>query len=232
MPERLPSVHTTDKRLSETLRVTEIYESIQGESTWAGLPCVFVRLARCNLRCRWCDTAYSFHGGTKRSIAEILQAVEDAGANLVEITGGEPLAQKACVPLADLLLEMGRTVLVETSGSLPIAPLPARVIKIMDLKCPDSGECDRNYWPNIDALNPERDEVKFVLASRRDYEWSRDIIQRYNLGERCRCVLLSPVLGEVEAQAIAAWILEDRLDGVRLQLQMHKFIWPPDQRGV
>ena len=166
------------------------------------------------------------------TVNEVLVEVSKLHCSLVTITGGEPLLQEEVLPFIDELILRGCRVLVETNGSLSVSRLSPDVVKVVDLKCPDSGECDRNYWPNIDALNPEWDEVKFVLASRRDYEWSRDIIQRYNLGERCRCVLLSPVLGEVEAQAIAAWILEDRLDGVRLQLQMHKFIWPPDQRGV
>lgn len=223
---------TTDPRLAQTLRMIEIYCSVQGESTWAGLPCVFIRLARCNLRCRWCDTTYSFHGGEKQTLAEILRATLAFGVSLVELTGGEPLAQKECVPLAELLLEAGCTVLIETSGSLPIHTLPEPVVRIMDLKCPDSAMSAHNDWSNMDHLRADRDEVKFVLASRRDYEWSRDVVRRYNLTQRCRAVLFSPVFGEVDPKDIVTWMLEDGLNAVRFQLQMHKFIWPPNERGV
>jgi 7-carboxy-7-deazaguanine synthase len=223
---------TTDPRLSQTLRMIEIYCSVQGESTWAGLPCVFIRLARCNLRCRWCDTTYSFHGGEKQTLDEILHATLAFGVPLVELTGGEPLAQKECVPLAELLLEAGCTVLIETSGSLPINTLPDPVIRIMDLKCPDSDMERFNDWANIAHLKADRDEVKFVIASRRDYEWSRDTVRRYNLTQCCRAVLFSPVFGEVDPKDIVTWMLEDGLNAVRFQLQMHKFIWPPNERGV
>jgi 7-carboxy-7-deazaguanine synthase len=223
---------TTDPRLTQTLRMIEIYCSVQGESTWAGLPCVFIRLARCNLRCRWCDTTYSFHGGEKQTLEEILRATLAFGVPLVELTGGEPLAQKECVPLAELLLEAGCTVLIETSGSLPINTLPDPVIRIMDLKCPDSGMERFNDWANIEHLKAHRDEVKFVIASRRDYEWSRDTVRRYNLTQCCRAVLFSPVFGEVDPKDIVTWMLEDGLNAVRFQLQMHKFIWPPNERGV
>lgn len=215
-----------------TVRMNEIYCSVQGESTWAGLPCVFIRLARCNLRCRWCDTAYSFYGGENQTIASILEQVASFGVPLVELTGGEPLAQKSCIPLAEALLEAGYTVLIETSGSLPINSLPDAVVRIMDLKCPDSDMSKHNDWSNIDYLQSDRDEVKFVIASRRDYEWSRDVVRRYNLTERCKAVLFSPVFGEVDPKAIVDWMLEDDLNAVRFQLQMHKFIWPPDERGV
>lgn len=217
--------------MSDTLRITEIYHSIQGESTWAGLPCTFVRLARCNLRCVWCDTTYSFYGGTPTSIDDIVAECDGYNCSLVEITGGEPLAQKdGCVDLCQRLIDQGYTVLIETSGSLPIAPLPAEVIKIMDLKCPDSGECDKNDYSNIEALSPD-DEVKFVLASRRDYEWARDQIREYELAQRCKAVLFSPVFGSIEPKDIVDWITQDKLP-VRFQLQMHKFIWPPDMKGV
>ncbi len=221
-----------DARRTETLRLTEIYCSVQGESTWAGLPCVFIRLARCNLRCRWCDTTYSFHGGEKQTLGAILDAVGDYNVPLVEITGGEPLAQKECVPLAELLVEAGYTVLIETSGSLPINTLPDAVVRIMDLKCPDSDMSQHNDWSNIPHLRADRDEVKFVLAGRRDYEWSRDAVRQYNLTDCCKAVLFSPVFGEVEPKDIVDWMLEDGLDRVRFQLQMHKFIWPPSERGV
>lgn len=226
------STTETDTRLAETLRITEIYCSVQGESTWAGLPCVFIRLARCNLRCRWCDTTFSFYGGTKRTLADILEETRGFGVPLVEITGGEPLAQAECIPLAELLLEAGHTVLIETSGSLPINTLPDAVVRIMDFKCPDSDMADRNDWSNVDYLRPDRDEVKFVIASRRDYEWSRDVVRRYNLAKRCKAVLFSPVFGEVDPKDIVDWMLADGLNDVRFQLQMHKFIWPPDERGV
>lgn len=215
-----------------TVRMNEIYCSVQGESTWAGLPCVFIRLARCNLRCRWCDTTYSFHGGENQTIEAILAQVASFGVPLVELTGGEPLAQKSCIPLAEALLDAGYNVLIETSGSLPINTLPDAVVRIMDLKCPDSDMSKHNDWSNIDYLQPDRDEVKFVIASRRDYEWSRDVVRQYNLTDRCKAVLFSPVFGEVDPKAIVDWMLEDDLNAVRFQLQMHKFIWPPDERGV
>ena len=216
--------------LEKTLRIYEIYASIQGESTWAGAPCTFVRLARCHLRCVWCDTAYAFSGGETQTIGSILERCEALGCPLVEITGGEPLIQKNCPILAQGLLDRGHTVLVETSGSLPIDVLPEGAIRIMDLKCPDSGVCDANDWSNIDALR-SRDEVKFVIASRGDYEWSRDTVAEYALPSRCNAVLFSPAYGLLEPKALAEWITEDRLD-VRFQLQMHKYVWPPDQRGV
>lgn len=216
--------------LKQTLRIYEIYASIQGESTWVGAPCTFVRLARCHLRCVWCDTAYAFTGGEMTTIESIVEQCESLGCPLVEITGGEPLLQKECPVLAQRLLDRGFTVLVETSGSLPINVLPEGVIRIMDLKCPDSGECDANDWSNIDALR-SRDEVKFVIASRDDYEWSRNTVTEHGLSSRCNAVLFAPAYGLVEPKTLAEWITEDRLE-VRFQLQMHKYVWPPDQRGV
>ncbi len=216
---------------NRTLLVNEIYRSIQGESTWAGLPCVFVRLARCNLRCTWCDTAYAFHGGEKQTLARIMEQVAAHDTPLVEITGGEPLAQADCPALAELLLAEGYTVLVETSGSLPIDTLPDGAIRIMDLKCPGSGEVECNHWPNLDFLDSERDEVKFVLAGREDYEWSRDVVRRYTLEKRCRAVLFSTVFGQLEVRQLVSWVLEDHLP-VRVQIQLHKLIWSPDQRRV
>lgn len=220
-----------DPRLDETLRVTELYRSIQGESTWAGLPCVFVRLTGCPLRCVWCDTEYAFYGGEHVPMREILDRVAALNTKLVEITGGEPLAQKACGTLAELLIERGYMVLVETSGALPIDRLPDAAIKIMDLKCPDSGECGKNDWSNIGRLSAERDEVKFVIAGRRDYEWARGVVREHRLETRCKCVLFSPVFGVVAPRELAAWILEDGLP-VRFQLQLHKLVWSPDARGV
>ena len=213
-----------------SLRITEIYHSIQGESTWAGLPCTFVRLARCNLRCTWCDTAYSFYGGESMSIDSIMDCCRELNCKLVEITGGEPLAQSNCIILAQRLVDEGYTVLIETSGSLPIAPLPAEVIKIMDLKCPGSGESAKNDYSNIEALS-HLDEVKFVITNREDYDWANEQVKTFKLVERCKAVLYSPVFGHIEPKTMVEWITEDAL-GIRFQLQMHKFIWPPDQKGV
>jgi 7-carboxy-7-deazaguanine synthase len=212
------------------LTVTEIFKSIQGESTWAGLPCIFVRLTGCNLRCAYCDTRYAYEGGTRMSIRKILERCEALGNKLVEITGGEPLMQDGCALLAEYLLERGYTVLVETNGTLPIRRLPAAVIKIMDIKSPSSGMSDQTDWTNIEVLST-RDEVKFVIGHRTDYEWSREVVRRYDLTPRCAAVLFSPVFGVLEPDALAAWILEDGL-AVRLQLQLHNYIWSPDQRGL
>lgn len=213
-----------------TLRITEIYKSIQGESTWAGLPCIFVRLARCHLRCVWCDTAYAFYGGEKVSIADIVKTCSELDCQLVEITGGEPLVQAECPGLAQALLDAGFIVLVETSGTLPIRLLPDKAIAIMDLKCPGSGESEKNDWSNVEALSM-LDEVKFVIADRADYDWSRDVVRKYGLSDRCNAVLFSPVFDSVAPADLAQWIIDDSLD-VRFQLQMHKFVWPPDARGV
>ena len=223
-------MHTSTESGLKTVRLTEIYKSVQGESTWAGLPCIFVRLSGCPLRCVWCDTEYAFYGGDKISVEDVVRKCGELDCPLVEITGGEPLAQPACVDLAAALLGEGYTVLIETSGSLPIGVLPDGVVTIMDLKCPDSGECEKNDWSNIDALSP-KDEVKFVIASRRDYEWSRDIVREHALNERCNAVLFSPVFDAISPADLVQWILDDRLD-VRFQLQLHKFVWPPDERGV
>jgi len=213
-----------------TLTVTEIFKSVQGESTWAGLPCVFVRLTGCNLRCVWCDTEYAFYGGEKRTVADVVEACAAFGCPLVEITGGEPLLQKHCATLAQALLDRGFTVLCETSGALPIDRLPEDVIKIMDLKCPGSGEVDQNDWANIGRLS-RRDEVKFVIADRADYEWARSAVRDRDLALKCRQVLFSPVFGSVDPKALVGWILADNLP-VRFQLQLHKFVWPPDTKGV
>jgi 7-carboxy-7-deazaguanine synthase len=213
-----------------TLQVTEIFKSIQGESTWAGLPCVFVRLTGCNLRCAWCDTGYAFEGGLAMTTRAIVDRCEALSGPLVEITGGEPLMQQDCPALAACLLERGFTVLCETNGSLPIERLPGEVVKIMDLKCPDSGESAHINWPNVDALG-SRDEVKFVIASRGDYEWGRAMVEEHNLGTRCHAVLFSPVPGLMDPQQLAEWIVADGL-AVRLQMQLHRYIWPDKSRGV
>ena len=229
--------------------ITEIFKSIQGESTRAGLPCVFVRLTGCNLRCTWCDTAYAFHGGTKMGVNEVLRRVDElAGRNdsmegswpaipLVELTGGEPLLQEEIYPLAERLLEAGYGVMVETSGERFIGRLPREVIKIVDVKCPDSGEPDTFDARNLGALSAN-DEVKFVISTRRDYEFAREFAREHRLAERVRQVLFSPVFEDpgrkwpgLSARTLSEWILEDRLP-VRLGLQLHKFIWDPATKGV
>lgn len=214
----------------KTLTVNEIYQSIQGESTWAGRPCVFVRLTFCDLRCNYCDTEYAFYEGKKRPVNEIVDVVGKFDCRLVEITGGEPLLQKNVLGLMSILCDRGHTVLLETGGAHDISSVDPRVHRIMDLKTPGSGEVERNLWSNIDNLTP-RDEVKFVIGSREDYEWSREKVERFGLTSRCGAVLFSPIFGRIAPQQIVEWMLQDRLD-VRFQLQMHKFIWPPTQRGV
>ncbi len=212
------------------LTVNEIYASIQGESSWAGLRCVFVRLTACDLRCTYCDTEYAFYEGKKRAVSEVLAEVLAHDIPLVEITGGEPLLQKNVLPLMTSLCDAGRTVLIETSGAHDISKIDARVHRIMDLKTPSSGECARNLFANIDHLT-QRDEVKFVIGSREDYEWSREQVEKFSLPSRCGAVLFSPVFGKIQPVEIVDWILADKL-AVRFQLQMHKFVWPPAQRGV
>jgi 7-carboxy-7-deazaguanine synthase len=212
------------------LTINEIYLSVQGESTWAGLPCVFVRLTFCDLRCNYCDTEYAFYEGKKQSLGEILDQVLGYRCPLVEITGGEPLLQKNVLPLMTMLADAGRTVLLETSGAHDIATVDPRVHRIMDLKTPGSGEVDRNLFSNIVQLTP-RDEVKFVIGSREDYEWSRAQLREHHLAERCHAVLFSPIFGRIDPRQIVEWILADQLP-VRFQLQLHKFIWTPTQRGV
>jgi 7-carboxy-7-deazaguanine synthase len=214
----------------QTLTINEIYHSVQGESTWAGRPCVFVRLTFCDLRCSYCDTEYAFYEGQKRTLPEIVQQVGSFGCSLVEVTGGEPLLQKNVLPLMTMLCDAGYTVLLETSGAHDIALVDRRVHRIMDLKTPGSGEVAKNLWSNIAHLTA-RDEVKFVIGSREDYEWSRDKVREHRLSERCGTALFSPIFGRIDPRQIVEWILADRLD-VRFQLQMHKFIWTPTQRGV
>jgi 7-carboxy-7-deazaguanine synthase len=214
----------------KTLTINEISHSIQGESTWVGQPCVFVRLTFCDLRCNYCDTEYAFYEGKKRTFKEISDAVAAFRCPLVEITGGEPLLQKNVLPLMPMLCDAGHTVLLETSGAHDISKVDPRVHRIMDLKTPGSGEVEKNLWSNIDHLSL-RDEVKFVMGSREDYEWSREKVQHYDLSSRCHAVLFSPIFGRIDPREIVEWILADKLD-VRFQLQMHKFIWSPTQRGV
>jgi 7-carboxy-7-deazaguanine synthase len=212
------------------LVINEIFFSIHGESTYAGRPCAFVRLTGCNLRCNYCDTEYAFYEGRKLTIPEIVAQLDTYDCNLVEITGGEPLLQDGVHGLIASLLAQGRTVMIETSGAADVSKLNPRVIKIMDLKCPGSGEAARNLWSNLEHLTA-RDEVKFVLSDRADYEWARDVIRRHNLASRVNAVLMSCVFDRLDRAHLADWILEDRLP-VRFQLQMHKHIWPPDTRGV
>ena len=216
------------------LSVNEIFYSIQGESTWAGYPCVFVRLCGCPLRCAYCDTQYAYDEGGDRPIHEITQECIQYNCSLVEITGGEPLAQAGCLPLAEQLLSAGKTVLVETSGAFPIHMLPEQVVKILDVKCPGSGMSDRMYWGNMDMLS-SHDEVKFVITDRADFEWSCAVMERYTLPERCRQVLFSPVSPQNEdglsPHQLAEWMLQDHVPA-RLQLPLHKYIWPTIQRGV
>jgi 7-carboxy-7-deazaguanine synthase len=211
------------------LTVNEIFYSIQGESTHAGRPCVFVRLTACDLRCAWCDTAYAFHEGQKRSVDDVIAEIDSIGCRLVEITGGEPLLQDDVFPLMDRLVEKGYSVLLETGGHRSVERVPPAVAKIVDVKCPASGESDKNYWPNLDTLT-SHDEVKFVIQDRSDYDYARAVIERYNLSSRCT-VLLSPVHGVLEPVDLSEWMMTDRLSA-RLQLQLHKILWPDRSRGV
>jgi len=217
------------------LRITEIFHSVQGESTWAGAPCTFVRVTGCPLRCVWCDTAYAFEGGERMTLEAIEDRVKAIGTPLVEVTGGEPLAHPNAFTLVERLLDSGFTVLVETSGAFDVAPLDPRAHKIMDLKCPGSGENHRNLWSNLDHLGPG-DEVKFVVKDRADYEWTRETVRSRGLDRRVRegslrALLVSPVWGEVDLEALADWVLQDGLP-VRLQVQLHKLIWGPERMGV
>jgi 7-carboxy-7-deazaguanine synthase len=212
------------------LTVNEIFHSIQGESTHAGRPCVFVRLTACDLRCSWCDTPYAFHEGQKMSVDDVLGRVRDFGCDVVEITGGEPLLQQEVYPLMQRLLDEGRTVMLETGGHVSVDRVPERVIRVIDVKCPGSGESEKNHWPNLDQLRPT-DEVKFVIKDRTDYEYARGVVATHQLVGRCAAVLLSPVHGVLDAKQLAAWVLKDRLP-VRVQLQVHKFIWDARTRGV
>jgi 7-carboxy-7-deazaguanine synthase len=211
------------------VKVTEIFHSIQGESTYAGRPCLFIRLTGCPLRCTWCDTAYAFHGGRDLMIEEIVEEVRRIACPLVEVTGGEPLSQPATLGLLTRLCDEGFEVLLETSGAIDTAGVDERVHVILDVKCPGSGMVDRMHWPNLQRLSSQ-DEAKFVIKDRADYEWAREIVCREELSARCT-VLFSPVFGDEEARQLAEWVLADKLR-VRFQLQLHKYIWAPDMRGV
>jgi 7-carboxy-7-deazaguanine synthase len=214
----------------DSLVVHEIYASIQGESTWAGLRCTFVRTTGCNLRCAWCDTTQAFQGGTRMGRGEVLARALATGTPLVELTGGEPLLQPGSLPLLRELCDAGRTVLLETSGEADVSRVDARVHKIMDLKAPGSGESRRNRWSNLEHIGPQ-DELKFVLADRADYEWMREVIRALALTKRTPHLLASAVFGRLAARDLVAWVLADAVP-VRVQLQMHKYIWPPDATGV
>ena len=211
------------------LVVNETYFSIQGEGTRAGLPCVFVRLTGCPLRCAWCDTAYAFHEGTRRTVDDVVGEAARHPCRRVQVTGGEPLAQPAAFALVRRLLDEGFEVLVETSGHVSIEPLDRRAVTILDVKAPGSGETHRMEWRNLDRLLPH-DEVKFVLADRADYEWSRRIVRDRGLAGRC-AVLFSPVHGRLDPGVLARWVLDDGAD-VRVQVQLHKYLWPGAERGV
>jgi len=215
--------------MAVTLVINEIFYSIQGESSYAGWPCVFVRLTGCNLRCTWCDTTYSFNEGQPTSLDDIIAKVRSFETQLVEVTGGEPLLQPNVLPLLTRLCDLGKTVLLETSGSLDLAPVDPRVVKIMDLKCPSSGETDKNRYANLRHLT-KLDEVKFVIADQADYDWAKRIITAEQLNQRCS-VLVSPVVERLPLRTLADWILADHLP-VRLQTQWHKLIWGPTARGV
>lgn len=211
------------------IKINEIYYSIQGESSKAGLPCIFIRLTYCNLRCTYCDTEYAFYEGKNYSIDEILSEIKKYNCNLVEVTGGEPLFQEECIDLMKQLCDDGYEVLIETGGSLPINNIDKRVKIIMDLKCPSSGMLKKNLYENISFLK-KSDEIKFVIGTREDYDWTKEIIAKYNLNSKCE-VLVSTVFDKIEPLALVEWILKDNLN-VRFQLQMHKFIWTPETKGV
>ncbi len=211
------------------LKINEIYFSIQGESSNAGLPCVFVRLTYCNLRCTYCDTEYAFYDGKELSIGEIIEQIDKFDCKLVEITGGEPLVQKESLELMKILCDKGYNVMLETGGSISIKEIDPRVKIIMDLKCPSSGMVKKNFYENINFLKKD-DEVKFVIGSKEDYIWTKEILKKYDIDSKCE-VLFSVVFGKLEPVKLVEWILEDKLN-VRFQLQMHKFIWEPTAKGV
>ena len=212
------------------LTINEIFYSIQGESSYAGRPCVFVRLTACDLRCSWCDTEYAFYEGTKRTLDDVMAEVDRFDCPLVEVTGGEPLLQEDVYLLMTALVDRGRTVLLETGGHRNTARVPTPVVTILDVKCPGSGQAHRNDWSNMQRLRPQ-DEVKFVIKDRADYEYARDVSARYELAERAGAVHLSPVHGVMDPRTLSEWVLADKLPA-RVQLQIHKFIWEPGTRGV
>ena len=218
---------TADK--PDTLRINEIFHSIQGESTFAGRPCVFIRLTYCNLRCTFCDTEYAFFEGAEMSVAAIMEQVEKYNCQLVEVTGGEPLIQKNVHRLMSELCDRGYEVLLETAGHMDISLVDSRVRRIMDIKCPSSGESEKVMWKNLDYIM-DRDELKFVIGDREDFDWAVNVIQMHHLKEKC-ALLISPVFGKMENEELAGWVLESGLN-MRMQLQMHKYIWDPARKGV
>ena len=211
------------------MRITEIYKSIQGESSYAGLTCVFIRTTGCDLRCAWCDSEFTFTGGTTMTVDRIIAEVERENCELVELTGGEPLLQADVYELATRLCDLGHTVLIETGGHRDVSKLDPRVIRVMDLKCPASGECEKNLWSNLEHLRPF-DEVKLVIANRGDYEWALAVIREHRLEERVR-LLISTAFGLLDPKLLVEWMLGDKLRA-RFQLQLHKYVWAPDARGV
>lgn len=213
------------------LRVTEIFRSIQGESTHVGRPCTFVRLTGCPMRCTWCDSDYTFTGGEHVSIDDVMKQVGDFGCRLVELTGGEPLAQREAFDLVKRLCDERYEVLIETGGYVSTEDLDQRAKVILDVKCPASGEAERNHWPNLTRLRPDLDEAKFVIADRIDWDFARNVVHEYQLESRARSVLISPAWDQIDLQELANWIVESGLN-VRMQLQMHKYVWGPDARGV
>jgi 7-carboxy-7-deazaguanine synthase len=213
------------------LRVTEIFRSVQGESTHAGRPCAFVRLTGCPMRCTWCDSEYTFTGGERVSVEDVMRQVRAYGCQLVEVTGGEPLAQKGAFELIRRLCDEGYEVLIETGGYVSTEGLDERARVILDVKCPASGESERNHWPNLERLRADRDEVKFVVADRADWEFAKEIIARYDLERRALAVLVSPVWGVTDLRELADLVAASGLK-LRMQLQLHKYIWGPETRGV
>jgi 7-carboxy-7-deazaguanine synthase len=213
------------------LRVTEIFRSIQGESTHAGRPCAFVRLTGCPMRCVWCDSEYTFTGGEYFTLDDVIEKVRAFNCNLVEVTGGEPLAQREAFTLIERLCAEGFEVLVETGGFVSTAEVDSRARIILDVKCPTSGEVDRNHWPNLERLRPDKDEVKFVITNLEDWHFALDIIRRYSLNETAKAILISPAWGAMDLKEVADWVSTSGLD-VRMQLQLHKYIWGPEARGV
>ena len=212
-----------------SLKINEIYYSLQGESTHAGCPCIFIRLTYCNLRCSYCDTEYAFYDGKDMEITDIMSEIKRWDCNLVEVTGGEPLFQDECIDLLNELVNSNYEVMLETGGSLSISDVPKQVVKIVDFKCPSSGMVKKNLWSIVDDLQAH-DEVKFVIGNREDFDWAKDRITEYSLDKICT-LLFSPTFGEIDPQQIVEWILAENLP-VRMQLQMHKMIWSPEEKGV
>jgi len=212
------------------LTINEVFYSVQGESSYAGQPCVFVRLTACDLRCSWCDTPYAFHEGRKRPLEDVLAEVDAFGCDLVEVTGGEPLLQEEVYPLMEALVARGNRVLLETGGHRSIERVPAGVVAVMDVKCPGSSEAQRMDWANLDRLRPH-DEVKFVIKDREDYDFAREVLVRYDLASRVKAIHFSPVHGVMDLRQLSEWVLADRLPA-RVQVQLHKLIWDPATRGV